>query len=243
MYLLVCWINISNIQEDLRISSAAVIFGCAQRAVISRHIRTVIVSRRVHLVFFSGCVWTLLFSWACLSPEVSGRCLFPDMSGRCESSSSFYVCTMSDAVWTFLPWWWTTGSFYLLLHLGLGVFAVYWVLSGFFLTSLIFALLISCQGRYHFLEARLCRWCIAPLPVHTGTHFADLRRMAGWVNPTDVLIQRLMGLELRTRGSQAATLTTDQHQATPLSDYGQVFWISNIEEEYVLCLNLLFGAS
>ena len=50
---------------------------------------------------------------------------------------------------------------------------------------------------------------VQPFGCYTGTHFAVLRRMTGWVNPL-VLIQWITGLELRTWGSQATTLTTKQ---------------------------------
>jgi len=47
---------------------------------------------------------------------------------------------------------------------------------------------------------------VQPFGCYTGTHFTDLRRMTGWVNPLE-WIQRTTGIELRTLGSQATTLT------------------------------------
>ena len=64
---------------------------------------------------------------------------------------------------------------------------------------------------FWLLVASLVRGVDMPLmqcPYYqcTGTHFTDLGRMTGWVNPL-VLIQRKTGLELRTLGSQATTIT------------------------------------
>ena len=61
---------------------------------------------------------------------------------------------------------------------------------------------------------------------NTGTHFADLKRMTGWVNPL-VLIQRPMGLDLRTLGSQATTIT-----AKPTPGYNHFFFY-HFQKPYV----------
>ena len=55
---------------------------------------------------------------------------------------------------------------------------------------------------------RLCRWCIVPL---TSTLVLIFPTLEGWQAESTswcILIQRPTGLELRTLGSQAATITT-----------------------------------
>ena len=70
---------------------------------------------------------------------------------------------------------------------------------------------LSCRGSYHFLK----RDCVADaVPLYQYTHwnwysFRRPRKDDRLSQPPGVLIQRPTGLELRTRGSQAATLTTE----------------------------------
>ena len=64
---------------------------------------------------------------------------------------------------------------------------------------------------FWLLVASLVRGAAMPLMQcpyyqYTGAHFANFRRMTGWVNPL-VLIQWPTELELRTLGSQATTFT------------------------------------
>ena len=56
-------------------------------------------------------------------------------------------------------------------------------------------------GSYRFLEARLCRWCCAPILVHWYS-FCQPQKDDRLSQPHLVLIQQLMGLELRTRRSK-----------------------------------------
>ena len=69
---------------------------------------------------------------------------------------------------------------------------------------------LSCWGSYHFLK----RDCVADaVPLYQYTHwnwysFRRPRKDDRLSQPPGVLIQRPTGLELRTLGSQAATLTT-----------------------------------
>ena len=70
---------------------------------------------------------------------------------------------------------------------------------------------LSCRGSYHFLK----RDCVSdPVPLYQSTHwnwysFRRHRKDDRLSQPPGVLIQRPTGLELRTLGSQAATLTTE----------------------------------
>ncbi len=70
---------------------------------------------------------------------------------------------------------------------------------------------LSCRGSYHFLK----RDCVADaVPLYQYTHwnwysFRRPRKDDRLSQPPGVLIQRPTGLELRTLGSQAATLTTE----------------------------------
>ena len=63
---------------------------------------------------------------------------------------------------------------------------------------------LSCRGSYHFLEV----WLSLMQCPSTSTHWHSFRRPRKddrLSQPLGVLIQRPMGLELRTRGSQATT--------------------------------------
>ena len=70
---------------------------------------------------------------------------------------------------------------------------------------------LSCQGSYHLLKCD----CVADaVPLYQYTHwnwysFRRPRKDDRLSQPPGVLIQRPTGLELRTRGSQAATRTTE----------------------------------
>ena len=70
---------------------------------------------------------------------------------------------------------------------------------------------LSCRGSYHFLK----RDCVADaVPLYQDTHwnwysFRRPRKDDRLSQPLGVLIQWPTGLELRTLGSQAATLTTE----------------------------------
>ena len=70
---------------------------------------------------------------------------------------------------------------------------------------------LSCRGSYHFLKLD----CVADaVPLYQHTHwiwysFRRPRKDDRLSQPPGVLIQRLTGLELRTLGSQATTLTTE----------------------------------
>ena len=70
---------------------------------------------------------------------------------------------------------------------------------------------LSCRGSYHFLK----RNCVADaVPLYQYTHwnwysFRRPRKDDRLSQPRSVLIQWPTGLELRTLGSQAATLTTE----------------------------------
>ena len=70
---------------------------------------------------------------------------------------------------------------------------------------------LSCRGSYHFLK----RDCVADaVPLYQYTHwkrysFRRPQKDDRLSQPPGVLIQRPTGLELRTLGSQAATLTTE----------------------------------
>ena len=82
---------------------------------------------------------------------------------------------------------------------------------------------LSCRGSYHFLKCD----CVADaVPLYQYTHwnwysFRRPRKDDRLSQPPGVLIQRPTGLELRTRGSQANTLTTEP---TPGSD-----WCENVQ--------------
>ena len=70
---------------------------------------------------------------------------------------------------------------------------------------------LSCRGSYHFLK----RDCVADaVPLYQYTHwnwysFRQPQKDDRLSQPPGVLIQRPTGLELRTLGSQATTLTTE----------------------------------
>ena len=78
---------------------------------------------------------------------------------------------------------------------------------------------LSCRGSYHFLKHD----CVADaVPLHQYTHwnwysFRRPRKDDRLSQPPGVLIQRPTGLELRTRGSQVATLTTEPTPGCALS--------------------------
>ena len=76
---------------------------------------------------------------------------------------------------------------------------------------------LSCRGSYHFLKRD---YVADAVPLYQYTHwnwysFRRPRKDDRLSQPSGVLIQQPTGFELGTRGSQAATLTTE-----PTPGYG-----------------------